>query len=105
MLTQEKIKELEKNGFSRWTKGNYDRLYINPRDFGLEVEYYKTGNIRSGQLAGISLSNAESRRILGGKYYVDVKSGELVLTTTADHRDMIEGIIKKMMAEGSNDRG
>lgn len=29
MLTDNQITKLEKNGFSRWTKGDHDRLYIN----------------------------------------------------------------------------
>lgn len=100
-INEERINQLEAKGFHRWQKGNFDRLYINPQSFGLEVEYYNTGNVRHGELNGIVLSHAEARRILGGKYFVDVNTGEVVAQTNADSRETIINIMKGMVLENA----
>ena len=77
MLTNERIKALEGMGFKRWTKGDYDRLYINASDLGLSCTYYKTGNIRSAEFQGFSISNSQARSFKYAKTFVDVKTGEV----------------------------
>lgn len=77
MMTEKQIASYEAKGFNRWTKGNMDRLYINAKDLGLEVDYYKTGNVSSAKWCGESISNADGRRFLSSKVFVDVKTGEL----------------------------
>jgi len=77
MMNAETIAKFEAKGFNRWTKGSMDRLYINAKDLGLEVSYYKTGNVSSAKWCGESISNADGRRFLSSKVFVDVKTGEL----------------------------
>lgn len=76
-LTEERINELVKMGFTRWTKGNYDRLYINASTLGLDCTYYKTGNISEATFGDHSISNAEARRMKAAKTFIDVKTGKV----------------------------
>lgn len=92
MLTEERIAELETMGFKRWTKGNYDRLYINARDCGLECTYYKTGNISGATWQGHEISHAEGYRLKGSKTFIDIKSGMLV----SDHTWMVEAVAEML---------
>lgn len=71
------IKKYEAAGFKRWTKNGMDRLYIDAEALGLEVERYGTGNIKSATWQGEKVSNADARRILASKAYIDVETGEL----------------------------
>lgn len=67
---------------NRWTKGNYDRVYLDVkavRDLiNLEVTYYKTGNVSSGALNGEAISNGRTREILGciRDIWLNAKTGE-----------------------------
>ena len=74
MLTENRIAELEKLGFSRWTKGNLDRMYINAAQLGLVCSYYKTGNISSAEFQGESISNCQARRYKAAKTFIDIKT-------------------------------
>ena len=100
-MTEKQIASYEAKGFNRWTKGNMDRLYINAKDLGLEVDYYKTGNVSSAKWCGKSVSNADGRRLLGSKAYVDVKTGELHVTSSFDVYDMptLEDKARELVAE------
>ena len=70
------VPELEKMGFKRWQKvGNgksFDRLYVDAREIGLEVSYYKTGNVSGATFDGYSISNSEARRMMASKTYIDL---------------------------------
>jgi hypothetical protein len=74
MLTENRIAELENLGFSRWTKGNLDRMYINAAQLGLVCSYYKTGNISSAEFQGESISNCQARRYKAAKTFIDIKT-------------------------------
>ena len=74
-MTEQRIAELEAKGFKRWTKGTYDRLYINASVLGLVCDYYKTGNIHYATFNGEEVSNSEARRMKASKTFVDVKTG------------------------------
>lgn len=76
MLNDEMIAKLEEMGFTRWTKGAMDRLYINARELGLECDYYKTGNIKHATFDGYSISNSEGYRMKAAKTYIDIKTGK-----------------------------
>ncbi len=93
-LTEKRIAALEAKGFNRWTKGNYDRLYINASALGLHCDYYKTGNISNAVFQGVSISNSEGRRMKAAKTYIDVKTGEV-------HSDnyMLEKAVKALVEE------
>lgn len=80
-INAETIAKLEAAGFNRWTKGSMDRLYINVTKLGLEVDYYKTGNVSSAKWQGELISNADGRRLLSSKVWIDVKTGELHVRT------------------------
>lgn len=73
----ERIEELQEKGFSRWTKGNFDRLYINADKLGLEADHYKSGSIRSAYFQGEKISNSQAGRMFAAKTYVDVKTGRI----------------------------
>ena len=73
-MTNEMIAKLETAGFKRWTKGGYDRLYINAGVLGLVCSYYGTGNIRSATFCGDDISNSEARRMKAAKTFIDVKT-------------------------------
>lgn len=77
MMTEKQIAKYEAKGFNRWTLNEMDRLYINVKEIGLEVEYYKTGNVSSAKWCGEHISNADARRFLSSKVFVDVKTGQL----------------------------
>lgn len=91
-MTKEKgtnidIKAYENAGFKHWTKGGHDRLYIDAESLGLEIERYKTGNVRSATWQGNRISNADGRRLIASKIYVDVKTRELHVNTEFDSYD------------------
>ena len=74
----ESIPDLEKLGFKRWTKGNMDRMYINARDLGLDLSYYKTGNISGATLDGEHISNSFGRDLKAAKTYIDLNRALIV---------------------------
>lgn len=73
----ERIDELVSLGFNRWTKGNFDRLYINASLLGLVCHYYKSGNISSAWFNGDEISNSEAYRMRSAKTYIDIKTGNV----------------------------
>ncbi|MBQ1450669.1 MAG: hypothetical protein IIZ12_07055 [Eggerthellaceae bacterium] len=102
-LNEKQIEKLEANGFNRWTKGSFDRLYINCANYGCEFEYYNTGNIRHAYFNGELVSNSEGRRFKGTKAFIDVTTGELHIDTATDYereiREAVEAIIANALAE------
>lgn len=83
IISEDKITKLEKQGWSRWTKGNFDHLYFNVRKADvLGLEYHTTGTINNAIWDGKEISNGEARRILPMKAYVDIPSGKFQLDTT-----------------------
>ena len=77
MLSEITIKKLEGKGFSRWQKGNLDRLYINASQLGLVCWYYKTGNISSAEFNGERISNCQARRYKAAKTFIDAGTGKV----------------------------
>ena len=75
--------------FGRWTKKGsngkvYDRIYFNATDLGMEVSYYKTGNVSSAAIDGEHISNCEARRIMGSKAYFDLTDNTLHMDSTME---------------------
>lgn len=70
-VSEEEIKVLEEKGLTRWTKGDYDRLYINLKSFGFH----------SGmQIDGFRLNAEEARFIEKGfEAYIDIKTGKIAV--------------------------
>lgn len=94
------VEALEAKGFSRWTKGNMDRLYFNLEKAGdLELDYYKSGNLRSADLDGERISNAEACRLLSVKCFIDLKNGNKMVVQYGreDAQDAVRELAKKAM--------
>jgi len=86
-------------GFTRWTKGDMDRLYFNIADNGaLDIDRYKSGNICSAYLDGEKISNSRANRILSTRAYLDLKTGETVVASGDEH-DLIADIFDKALAQ------
>lgn len=98
-LTEETIAKLEGKGFRRWTKGNLDRLYINPKSYGVTYTYYANNKVSGGTFQGTEFGAYEARRFETTKAYIDVKTGELVITTSTDYEDEIREAIETIIAE------
>ena len=81
MMNEKDIAKLLEAGGNRWSKYGKDRIYIDATALGLEVEYYKTGNVRNATWQGEGISNADARRLLGSKVYVDCADGSLHVST------------------------
>ncbi len=75
------VEKLTKVGFKRWTKNGMDRMYINANRLGLEVEYYKTGNVAHAEWEGEKISNCAARRIMNNKTYFDLADNTLHSTS------------------------
>jgi hypothetical protein len=77
MMTDEQIAKYEDAGFSRWTKRDMDRLYIDTTRLGLECDLKRDHEPCLGDWQGKRVSNADCRRIYFSKVWVDVKDGSL----------------------------
>lgn len=98
MMNEKMIEKLAAKGFNRWTKGKYDRMYINAKDLNLDCEYYKTGNIHSATFRGEGVSNSEAYRMKAAKTYIDITTGEVV----SDNRylkEAAEEVLEAVKAE------
>ena len=76
-MTDKMIAKLDARGGKRWIKGNMDRMYFNATGIGLELEHYKTGNIRSASFRGTGLSNSMRGRYKAAKTCIDLATGEV----------------------------
>lgn len=101
MMTDAQIAKYEAKGFKRWTKGNMDRLYINVTDLGLVADYYKSGNVCGGEWQGEGVGSSATKRLLASKVYVDVKTGELHVTSNFDEYGMpsVEEVARKVVED------
>lgn len=99
MLNQKMIEALEAKGFKRWTRGDMDRLYINP-EVALNFEYdtNKSGNVSGAYLNGEKISNNWGREIVNSKTYIDVNTGKLVSNYDM-MRDAAQEIMDSVTAE------
>lgn len=97
-MNEKMIEKLTAKGFNRWTKGKYDRLYINAKDLGLECEYYKTGNIAGATFQGEDISNSEAYRMKAAKTYIDIETGEAV-SNNRWLKEAAEEILEAVKAE------
>lgn len=94
------IEALEKKGFSRWTKGNKDRLYFNvEKSEYLDVDYYKTGNVRSAYLDGERISNAEAYRLMAVKCFINLKHDNNLVVQRGglEAREIVRSLAEKAM--------
>lgn len=100
-LSDSTIASLEKDGWSRWTKGNFDRLYFNADKNGvLDCDYYKSGNICSATWNGEAISNSQANRIKGVKCYMDIADGKITTSywgSQAEEADMLREAAQKSL--------
>ncbi len=91
MLQNEEIKKLQENGFKRWTKGQYDRLYIDALTVANQDEDFMAMVNRSGRFQA---------QVKATKSYVDVATGKPVIqykfTGTSDQEEF-KNIFEKMV--------
>lgn len=99
-MNESVIEKLIDLGFKRWTKGNLDRLYVNAAQLGLVCEYYNTGNIRSAEFCGESISNCHARRLKAAKTFIDIKTGRVYSDS-----DLLTEAAEKLMAEAAEEKG
>lgn len=92
MMTNEMIAKLEAKGGKRWTKGNMDRMYFNATALGLELDYYKSGNICDAYFKGEKISNAKGGRYACAKTYVDLSTG-MVCGTCEELTEVVREIV------------
>lgn len=100
-LTEKQIAALEAVGFNRWTKGTMDRLYINAETLGLELDYYKSGNISGASYRGETISHKRGGEMKAAKTYIDVATGELHgtnWTLEQDTRQLYEETLEALEA-------
>lgn len=71
------IEALEAKGFKRWQKAGYDRMYINATTLGLDLDYYKSGNVCYAEWKGEKISNSWGRSLKVAKTYLDLKTGKV----------------------------
>lgn len=83
MLDDEVIRYLEKMGLRRWTKHGFDRLYVSPHIFGVRVESLEDGTV-STTLDGRDIGRDTARKIMDGKYFIDVMTGKIGVEIESD---------------------
>lgn len=99
-LNEEQIAKLENDGWARWTKGNFDRLYFNPDKNGiLDVDYHNSGSISSATWNGEGISNSEASRIKHMKCWVDVEDAKVQVKFYSDDdgAEMLQKAAKKSL--------
>lgn len=90
-LNDEQIAKLENDGWARWTKGNFDRLYFNPDKNGiLDIDHYKSGHISSAAWDSEGVSNREAYRLKSVKCWVDVSDEKVEVKTNSSLEDEAE---------------
>ena len=79
------VKSMEKKlidlGLSVWEGGAHRRIYINEclvDVFGLSINYYGSGSIRSARLNGEKISNTKAGKLLSGNPYYDCNADKFV---------------------------
>lgn len=93
-LTENQIELMLKKGFTRWTKGDKDRLYIKGWNIeGVTTNWGNNGK-KTFSLNGEELSYTKSYKFGLSNNYVDVKTGEVV--TSADDRQFAEFIVTQI---------
>lgn len=95
-ITEKRLTYLE-NTHRRWTKTGwngkvYDRIYFDLEKIGLEISYYKTGNVREARIDGKTISNSEAKRIFADNCYYDIVRDEIVMGPNVEYyfKDAIE---------------
>lgn len=66
---------------NEWQKGDHHRIYFNFEysDLGLDISYYKSGNVSYAKYDGEKISNSQARRMMSwtGKIFYDVNEDKM----------------------------
>lgn len=103
-MTTTSIREkLEGIGGKYWEKGELKRIYFNDlREIygGIEVSFYKTGNVSTARLDGEKTSNSYMRGLLWdlrhGKLYYDLTDNKFYDKNLSNHVDRLVDNVKKL---------
>ena len=97
-LSDSQIEAMMKKGFTRWTKGDKDRLYIKGWKIdGVTTNWKKNGK-KTVSINGEELTYTKSAIFDVSSNYVDVKTGEVVTSTNdRDIGDFIRTQISSMI--------
>lgn len=99
VVPADKIAELEAQGWSRWTKGDYDRLYFDLASTDhAKISYYKSGNISSASVDGEKISNRLALDITLVKAYLDLTTGEFKINGDEEAVEIVEKYAKACLA-------
>ena len=91
--------QLEAAGGRYWEKNGMHRVYFNSLSerIGMNLSFYKTGNISSASLNGEGISNSEARRILwsleNGKFWYDLDTWMFMKKGLDDFSDEIKNSV------------
>lgn len=94
------VESLEKKGFSRWTKGDMDRLYFNIQKSGhMEVDHYKTGNISFAAIDGEEISHRFAGQILSVKCFIDLKNDNRLVIQYGgpEAQEIVKNVVEKVL--------
>lgn len=100
-LTDDQIARLEEAGGKRWQKFGKDRIYFDATKCGLELSYYKSGNISGSILNGVVISHANGYMLKATKFYVEVSDGSVHADYnggTARKNELIDQIVEHITA-------
>lgn len=109
-MSAQQIEILKQIG-SEWQKGDKHRIYFNNLSeiYGLNCEYYNSGNICGADLNGERISNGQAKKLIGkllsckvwydlvdGKFWHTAPQGD---TAAADMCKVIKSKIKQFVTE------
>jgi hypothetical protein len=104
------VEALIRLGGQRWERNGRDRVYFNLRElaalYGLDCNFYGTGNISSATLDGQRISNSAARRIaakLSGKFWYDVPAGRFSWQDIPD--DVAMAVVSAIAARTTAEEG
>lgn len=102
-MDENRIRQLEQIGGSRWQKGEHDRVYINSLGqwYGIDTSRYGTGNISSATLDGERISNGQAKKLLGylayAKLWWDVKAERWSVKTLDYEMEQVSKMVREVI--------
>ena len=95
-------KILETKAGKLWEKYGKKRIYLDIKTaLGMDVDYYKTGNISSCFINGEKISNSKANKILSGKCFIDLNNDNKVVFQWATDEliDFVEEYLNQLEEE------
>lgn len=103
-LSDSQIESLERDGWSRWTKYGYDRLYFDPVANGtIKLTYRKSGCLDATFWDGEETSHAIVGRVRQMKCFIDIRNAQQIkVTNYAWNREDEAEALKESAQESLN---